>query len=92
MAVTPPDLAARGEVLIRNNGGPVTLGNLEQIDAGEVAIVPTADPVAIVAIVAGSFEVHPDVSPLRSIDPYPAGLGLELNSAGVDVSAGVDRR
>lgn len=93
---TPADLVARGEVIIRNNGATVTLEGGEVIAAGEVAVVARADRVAAVEILFGRFEPEPNAShrasTLPPYRPWHAPRGLELNSAGVNVDRGVDRR
>lgn len=87
---TPLDLLERGEVVIRNNGATVTLEGGEVIDAGDVAVVARADRVAAIELLFGRFELDPDVSHARPGWRQPRGT--ELNTAGVDVSHGVELR
>ena len=89
---TPTVLLARGEVIIRNNGATITLETGEVVEAGDVAVVAAADRMAAVELLFGRFERDPYASKAGPPSWAPRARGVELNSAGVDVTEGVTLR
>lgn len=81
-------LIAPTERIARNNGDDLELSDGTIVLAGDLAVVDVDDPIVAIEAMFGRLELNPETSKVARPARWPGGL--ELNSTGVDVSAGVN--
>lgn len=74
----------REEVIVRNNGADLTLGDGTEVEAGGIAVVNVTDRVVAVERMFGRLEVSPNLSGLYPSPIWPPAGALELGTEGID--------